>query len=150
MVDGKQRPPLLELDNLEVYRGSFKVTYCLKPIVTHDGIAVRFRQHQFDHIVRESSRRDGVKDTFSPERAKRLQWIKIALQDPELTFKAGWDKTKKQYDHKGRVTIMIDNFVVVIRLKSATQADFVTCYVADSPRTQRKLSDAPTWINPYE
>ncbi len=45
---------------------------------------------------------------------------------------------------------MIDDFVVVIRLKSATQADFVTCYVADSPRTRQKLNEAPEWINPYE
>ena len=44
---------------------------------------------------------------------------------------------------------MIDDFVVVIRLKSATAADFVTCYVADDPETKRKILGSPRWINPY-
>lgn len=150
MADGKPRPPLLEHGKLEVYRGFYKVNYCLKPIRTHDGIAVRFQQRQFDHITRESSNCDGVKDTFSPERAKRLGWIKLALEDPELILRAGWDKKTKRYDHKRRVTLMIDDFVVVIRLKSSAEAEFVTCYVADSPRTRQKLKEGPRWINPYE
>lgn len=149
MADGKRRPPLLELENREIYRAVYKATYCVKPTMTHDGVAVRFRQSQFEHITRESSRRDGVKDTHSPQRAQRLLWIKVALEDPELEFKAGWDKQKKRYDHKRRVTLMIDDFVVVIRLKSATEADFVTCYVADSPHTLKKLKEGPKWINPY-
>ncbi len=45
---------------------------------------------------------------------------------------------------------MVDDFVVVIRIKSATEADFVTCYVADSPRTKQKLRSAPEWVNPYK
>lgn len=149
MADGNPKYPLLDLSNLDVCRGYFKSIYCLKPIVTHDEIAVRFRQSDFGHITQESSKRDGVKDTFSPQRASRLKWIKTALQDPTLQFKAGWDSKKKCYDHKRRVTLVIENFVVVIRLKSATAADFVTCYVADAPRTQQKLLSAPKWINPY-
>ncbi len=149
MADGDPKYPLLDLSNLDVCRAYFKTTYCLKPILTHDGISVRFRQRDFGHVIQESSNRGGVKDTFSPERAKRLQWIKIALQDTSLEFKAGWDAKKKRYDHKSRVTLVIQNFVVVVRLKSASEADFVTSYVADSPRTQRKLRTAPKWINPF-
>ena len=117
--------------------------------MTHDGINVRFRKDEFAHIVQESSKRDGEKDTFSIQRAERLSWIKIALQDPKLKFIAGWDRNKKKYDHGSRVTVMIDDFVVVIRLKSATEASFVTCYVADSIRTKDKLRTAPEWQNPY-
>ncbi len=149
MSSGSNRPKLDDHGQLEIYRGTYHSTYCVKPIVTHDGIHVRFRRNRFAHIVQESSNRDGEKDTFSSQRAERLSWIKIALQDPELKFKAGWDNKKKQYDHKSRVTIMIDNFVVVIRLKSATEAEFVTCYVADSERTKEKLKSAPEWENPY-
>ncbi|MFC4994240.1 hypothetical protein [Rubritalea tangerina] len=149
MADGSERPDLLILDDLEIYRGYYNSTYCVRPIETHDGIKVRFRRDQFAHIVQESSNRDGVKDTPSPQRQQRLSWIKIALQDPSFVFKAGWDNKKRVNDHQRRITVMIDNFVVVIRLKSATAADFVTCYVADDARTQEKLRNAPDWINPY-
>jgi type I restriction enzyme S subunit len=43
----------------------------------------------------------------------------------------------------------LDDFVVVIRLKSATEADFVTSYVADSPKTKSKILSSPVWENPY-
>ena len=149
MEDGNNRPPLQKHGNIEIYRGFFFSTYCVRPIETHDGISVRFRKDIFGHIMQESSNRDGVKDTLSLQRAERLGWIKIALQDPSLQFKAGWDNKKKIYDHRRRITIMIDNFVVVIRLKSAKEADFVTCYVADDVRTQAKLRNTPDWVNPF-
>jgi len=149
MSSGSTRPPLADHGNLEIYRGTYFSIYCVKPVETHDGIQVRFRKDQFGHIVQESSGHDGRKDTFSTERAERLAWIKVALQDPALKFIAGWDKNKKQHDHISRVTVMIDDFVVVIRLKSASEADFVTCYVADSERTREKLRNAPKWKNPY-
>jgi hypothetical protein len=44
---------------------------------------------------------------------------------------------------------MIDDLVVVIRLKSATEADFVTCYVADTPASKAKLLTSPRWKNPF-
>jgi len=142
-------PALLKLDSVAIYEGFFNVTYCLKPLLTHDGLAVRFRKRDFSHCAYESSRRDGNKDTFSPQRAERLGWIREALQDPNLTLYAGWDKKKRRYDHNSRVTIMIDDLVVVIRLKSATEADFVTCYVADTPASKVKLLTSPRWKNPF-
>ena len=150
MAAGNNRPPLQEHGNLEIYRANFEKTYCLKPLLTHDGISVRFRKKDFAHCSQESSKRDGNKDTVSQERLKRIGWIKLALQDPSLQFKAGWLKKEKRYDHHRRVVIMIDNFVVVIRLKSATTADFVTCYVADHHRTQELLKKSPVWVNPYK
>ena len=142
-------PALLKLASVAIYEGFFNVTYCLKPLLTHDGLAVRFRKRDFSHCAYESSRRDGNKDTFSPQRAERLGWIREALQDPNLTLYAGWDKKKRRYDHNSRVTIMIDDLVVVIRLKSATEADFVTCYVADTPASKAKLLTSPRWKNPF-
>ncbi len=82
MSSGSDRPQLVTHGNLEIYRGTYQSIYCVKPLETHDGIFVRFRKSQFSHIVQESSNRDGKKDTFSPQRAERLTWIKIALQDP--------------------------------------------------------------------
>lgn len=142
-------PQLLKLASEAIYQGYFNATYCVRPISTHDGIAVRFRRSDFGHCAFESSNRDGIKDIFSPARAERLGWIKEALEDPGLTLYAGWDKKRQRHDHTSRVTMMIDDFVVVIRLKSATEASFVTCYVADSPRTRSKILSSPTWQNPY-
>jgi hypothetical protein len=142
-------PELLKLASVAIYQGYFNATYCLKPLVTHDGLSVRFRKSNFNHCAYESSQRDGNKDTFSPQRAERLGWIRDALQDTNLTLYAGWDKKKRRYDHEKRVTIMVEDFVVVIRLKSAREADFVTCYVADDPETKRKILSSPRWINPY-
>jgi len=140
---------LLKLGSIDLYQGYFNVTYCLKPLRTHDGIAVRFRRSDFQHCAYESSKRDSYKDTFSPQRAERLGWIKVALQDPALTLYAGWDKDKRRYDHQKRVTLMIGDFVVVLRLKSATEAQFVTCYVADGPDTKAKILASPKWTNPF-
>ena len=148
MEAGNNRPPFQEHGDLELYRGFYNSAFS-KPIVTHDGISVYFRRNRFGHAIQESSQKDGNKDTFSIERAKRLGWIKIALQDLNLELKAGWNKKDKCYDHTGRVTLMIDDFVVVIRLISSVKAEFVTCYVADSPRTKRLILSSPTWINPY-
>ena len=150
MSSGNNRPALATHGKLEIYRGTYFSMYCAKPIETHDGISVRFRKEQFSHIVQESSNHDGVKDTFSTQRAERITWIKVGLQDPDLEFLAGWNKKNKKHDHTSRVTVMIDDFVIIIRFKSATEADFVTSYVADSERTQEKLRSAPKWVNPYK
>jgi len=140
---------LLKLGSITLYQGFFHATYCAKPLKTHDGFTVRFRRSDFQHCAYESSKKDGYKDAFSTQRAERLGWIKAALQDPSLTLYAGWDKEKRRYDHRSRVTLMIDDFVVVLRLKSATEAQFVTCYVADGPHTKSKILSSPKWTNPF-
>ena len=148
MNSGSNRPPFMDHGNLELYRGFYNSTFS-KPVTTHDGIVVHFSRGRFGHAVQESSQKDGNKDTFSIERAKRLGWIKTALQDPDLKLKAGWNRRKKRYENTSRVTLMIDDFVVVIRLISSVKAEFVTCYVADSPRTKRLIEAGPDWINPF-
>lgn len=126
-------PPLLELPGEAEYRAHFEATYCRGPIRAFDGIEVRFRKRDFDHCCFESSRRDGAKDAFSQPRAKRLDWIKAALQDPSSECYQGWDKKRKRYDGSRRVTVVMGNYVVVIALEGNGRADFVTAFLADTP-----------------
>jgi len=126
-------PPLLDLEDEAAYRAHFEAVYCRGPIEAFDGVQVRFRKRDFDHCCFESSRRDGSKDQFSLLRARRLDWIKAALQDPNSECYQGWDKKRKRYDGRRRVAVVMGNYVVVIALKGRGRADFVTAYVADTP-----------------
>lgn len=130
------------------YRSHFARVYCAGTVATHDGIEVRFRKSQFDHCFFESSKRDGTKDTFSTKRAERIDWIVATLQDPTAHLLAGWDQRTRTYDHTRRVTLVKGNYVVVIALKSKTEADFVTAYVMDTPASLAKLTKAPRWVPP--
>jgi hypothetical protein len=145
-------PPLLELASEAEYRAHFEATYCRGPIRAFDGIEVRFRQRDFDHCCFESSRRDGNKDTFSLPRARRLDWIKAALQDPQSECYQGWDKKRKCYDGSRRVAVVLEDYVVVIAFKRKSgQADFVTAFLADTPTvpgrpsTVEMIRRGPKW-----
>jgi len=126
-------PPLLQLATAAEYRTHFESLYCRGPIATFDGIKVRFRKRDFNHCFFESSRRDGNKDDFSSKRAERMEWIKAALQDAHADRYLGWDKAKRTYDRSRRVTVVMGNYVVVIRITAARKADCVTAFVADTP-----------------
>ncbi len=114
------------------YRRHFEQVYCKDPIKTFDGIVVRFHKSMFGHSFFESSRRDTNKDTFSIKRAERIDWIKKALQDPKSEKYVGWDRKKKRYNKKRRVTIVMGNYVVIIQLTGSGKADFITAYLADT------------------
>lgn len=128
-------PPLVRYPSEDEYRRHFEHVYCREPIVTFDGIKVRFRKDQFKHSFYESSRRNAIKDQFSVPRAERIDWIKAALEDPASERYVGWDNRKKRYDKKRRVAIVMGNYVVIIRLKNASSAFFVTAFVADTLTT---------------
>lgn len=142
---------MLEYDSIVEYRTHFEQVYCLWPIMTFDGISVRFRKRDFDHCFFESSRRDGSKDEFSPKRAQRIDWIKVALQDSNSERYVGWDNIKKRHDKRRRVTLVMGNYVVVIAMTSAKMADFITAYVADTsgtpgrPSTVEMIRRSPKW-----
>lgn len=138
-------PPLVSYADQNEYRVHFERVYCQGPIRCFDGIAVRFRKADFDHCFFESSRRNQIKDQFSPQRAERIDWIKAALEDPEAELYAGWDNKRKRHDHSRRVTVVVVNYVVVIRLTGTTTARFVTAYVADSETTIDKIKGGPRW-----
>ena len=139
-------PALLKLADEAAYRAHFHASYCVGTVATFDGIRVRFRRFQFEHCCFESSRRDGTKDQFSLVRAERLEWIRFALEDGTATRFQGWNKDKKRYENGRRVTVVCGNFVVVIALTGPATADFITCYVADTPRTLAKIKSSPKWI----
>ena len=113
---------------------------------TFDGFAVRFRKGRFNHCFFESSNRNGVKDKFSKKRAERIDWIKAALEDPNAELYMGWDKKKKRDDKRHRVALVVNDYVVVIRLHNNKKAQFVTAYVADSLSTLNKIKRNPKWV----
>ena len=133
-------PPLLQGKSPAEYRSYFEATYCRGPITTFDGIEVRFRKRDFNHCFFESvSEKD---DTFSHQRAERIQWIKAALQDPHAELYVGWDNKKKRLAKDRRVAIVVQSYVVVIRFIGARSAAFVTAFVAEES-TLRKIRKGP-------
>lgn len=138
-------PPLVFYGTTIEYRIHFERTYCLQPIITFDGIAVRFRKDRFDHCFYESTCRNQIKDMFSNQRAERIDWIKATLQDPNAELFVGWDKNKKRYDQGHRVAVVLGNYVVVIRMSGNQTAQFVTAYVADSASSLAKIKKSPNW-----
>ena len=126
-------PPLLKWATTAEYRDHFEIIYCRGPIIAFDGIKVRFRKRDFNHSFFESSRRDGKKDVFSPKRAERMDWIKTALQDANADRYLGWKKNRRSYTRSRRVTVVMENYVVVINITGPAKADFVTAFVADTP-----------------
>ena len=89
-----------------------------------------------------------MKDQFSVLRAERIDWIGEALQDPTAELYAGWDRKRKKHDYRRRVTIVVGNYVVVIRLTGVSSAVFVTAYVADSRSTIERIRKSPRWQKP--
>jgi len=138
-------PPLVQYATEQEYREHFERVYCSGPIETHDGIKVRFRKHRFGHDFFEQSRRDGIKDVFSRKRAERIDWIRAALEDTGAVFYAGWDKKHHRVDHSHRVVVVVNDYVVVIRLTGAKKAEFVTAFVADNPHTLAKITGGAKW-----
>lgn len=138
--------PFVEYDTEDEYRRHYEEVYCRDRIETFDGIKVKFSKSQFNHCFFESSNKDQVKDTFSIERAKRIDWIKAALDTPHGEIRVGWSKKHRCYDKKRRVTIIMANYVVVIELlkKDDKKADFITAYVADNT-TIEKIRKGPEW-----
>lgn len=73
-----------------------------------------------------------------------VDWFQGA--GPDLRFRAiVVDRTKKTYDKTRRVTLVCGNYVVVIAITGPARANFVTAYVADTPRTLAKLKTSPKW-----
>ena len=144
-------PPLLKLATAAEYRLHYENIYCRAPIVTFDGIAVRFRTRDFNHCFFESSRRDSTKDLFSAMRAERMDWITAALKDPNAELYCGWDKKRRRYDRSRRVAVVMGDYVVIIALTSPTTATFVTAFAADTPAcagrpsTIDQIRKGPKW-----
>ena len=136
-------PPLLLLPTEDEYRSLYETTYCNNTLCTFDGIQVRFRKVLFNHCFFESSRRNGIKDSFSRPRAERIEWIRIALRDPDADLYCGWDKKRRRYDCSRRVALVMNDYAVVIRFTSNVNAEFVTAYLVDTSASLNKIIASP-------
>lgn len=143
-----QSPALLQYDSPREYRVYYERCYCRGNIVTSDGIRVYFKPQKFGHAFYQNSQgRSGAKDEFSPSRAQRMDWIKLTLEHPDAELYIGWNKDKKCHTNTRRVSVVFDNFVVVIEIsinnKDILKANFITCYLADT--SIDKIKTSPRW-----
>lgn len=140
-------PPLLVLEDEDAYRQHFVRTLCRAQIETHDGIRVYFSPATFDHAFFESSDRRGADDVFSMSRAERMDWIAAALADRNALCLQGWDKHTQSYSAKRRITVVVQDFVIVLALSTKRngqlKANFVTCFKAENSFV--KIRQSPRW-----
>lgn len=140
-------PPMVYYETESEYFRHYEKIYCVKPILTFDGIPVWFRKSSFNHAFFESSHRDKIKDKFSETRAMRIDWIKPTLQNRNALLYCGWDHSKRKYDPSWRVSVVYDNYVVVIELSKkqdgTLKGNFRTAYVADN--SIEKIKSSPKW-----
>ena len=137
---------LTALPNEVAYRALYLSTYCnpANPIITFDNIRVQFFPEGFDHAFFERTNRMAAnKNQFSQVRSERITWIKDTLEDGTADIRQGYDKKTKSYDQSRRVAIVKGDYVVVIWIKNATTAKFITAYVADN--SIGKILASPAW-----
>lgn len=143
-------PPLVCYEKTEDYKRYYISQYCREKIFTFDGIRVFFRQERFAHAFYEATARDGKKDVFSRERAERIDWIKSTLENPKADMYQGWDKRKYTYDESRRISVVYEDFVVIMDItkrgldKSPLESKFITAYPADR-FAMKKIRTAPRW-----
>lgn len=140
-------PQLLYLPTEDGYRDYYENFYCQKCLITFDNIPVYFRKDRFRHAFYESSNRDQNKDIFSSERAERMLWIKATLENPKAEQYQGWDRERKVYTPYRRVSVVYQDYVVILNLTLKSggifSAQFNTAYEAD--RSIVKIRQSPLW-----
>lgn len=141
-------PDFVIYETPEEYKCYYEEIYCKAPTLTFDGIKVFFSKDKFDHAFFESTKRNGVKDIFSEERAKRIDWIKATLENPKADLYQGWDKDSKKYFPHRRVSVVFGDFAVIIGLSlnkknGELKGNFITCYEADNSIGKIRIS--PVW-----
>ncbi len=91
------------------------------------------------------NRKTKDKSILSYNRLEKIYWIKEALQDPDAILKVGWDAKNKTYDGSRRITVVKDNYIVVIIIFSPTKARFVTAYEVDAEENLEKIMNSPDY-----
>jgi len=141
-------PELLCYETPAEYQDHYKRHFCRGVIVTADDIRIYFQSQKFGHaFYKNSQNRKGPKDEFAPERAMRMNWIKHTLEHPDAELYFGWNKKDKCIEEARRVSVVYENFVVIVELSVNKQdklkGNFVTCYLAD--RSIGKIKASPKW-----
>jgi len=138
-------PPLLSLPNEAAYRAYFEAQYCSTPVVTFDGIAVRFFPEMFDHaFYRDSSPTARDKANFDLKRAQRMDWIRAVLKDSSLElYRRVMPNSKVR-----RIALEPSTrYAVIMQIDSRNprRARFGTAYVVDSASALMKMRSNPRW-----
>ena len=127
-------PDFVEYATEEEYREHYRRCYVNQNvIVTVDGIPVRFFAEVFDHaFYKASDRNRSEKDTFAPERAKRIDWIRFAIEEGGRVEYFEWT------DDRGcerRELLIGGSYLVVLQFRGKTRdwAKFVTAFPHDNP-----------------
>ena len=85
-----------------------------------------------------------MKDTFSRQRAERMDWIADVLQDDSAElYRRVMDRGIVR-----RIALRpAERYVVIIQVekKNEKRAEFVTAYVVDSYEALRKMRSNPRW-----
>lgn len=140
-------PPKVRHKTEGQYRRHFERVYCRGPIVTPDGLEVRFRKRDFDHCMYKRSPTTGAR-VFLRVRAERIDWIKATLEDPSADVRQGWDRKKKRIDPSRRVAIAYGDYAVVVQVlrqpDGSLRGSFVTAYSAGPDVA--KMKSKPRWV----
>jgi hypothetical protein len=124
----------IENKDVNFYKKIYQDFYCKHPIITFDGISVKFFVENFEHaFYKNVDRKLKDKSQFSYQRANRIYWIKWILQNPNADLYVGYNSNTKSYDNSRRVAICVDDYAVIIALNKTdnTKAKFITAYIAN-------------------
>lgn len=139
-------PPIISLNTADEYKDYYTNEFCRQAVFTADGIRVYFSEGRFWHAFCTRDHK-GKKDTFSFERAQYIGWIRPTLEHPDALLLKGWNSTTKRTEPHRRVSVVYEDFVVVLELRlkgtDTLKANFVTAFYAD--RSIRRVKASPTW-----
>lgn len=147
-MEQDESPNLLKLNSVLEYKAHYEKHYQRSEIITFDNIRVYFGESKFGHAFYENDQgKKGAKNRFSFKRAERMDWIKETLTNSNAEIYKGWNKDKHKYENTRRVSLLYQDFVVIIELslkKDGTlKGNFITCYVAD--QSINKIKKSPKW-----
>ncbi|GIM45982.1 hypothetical protein DNHGIG_15310 [Collibacillus ludicampi] len=144
--------PLLQLKNETQFRQYYIKNFCTRPIITHDGFNIVFRQDRFDHaFFKSQDRRLRDKSEFDWDRAQRMDWIKKVLQDPHVITYQGFDNIKYRIDPLRRVSVLTDDmYAVIIEFnRKLTKGFFITAFMIHDKEILQNLISKPLWSHPF-
>ena len=135
---------LLKLPYEQDYRDHYKQHYLNQsPIKTFDDIGVSFKLANLMELIRKDPGPNLPRE-FCPQRAERLDWIKVALQDAGAGLYFGYDHKAKVVDYNRRIAIVDFNYAVIIRMTGEKRAAMLTAYPMDSGPLALAKSN-PVW-----
>ncbi len=88
-------PDFVEYEDAQSYFEHYKSTYCRETITTTEGVRVYFKQDKFWHAFYEADPKTGrKKQTISEGRAKRINWIKAAIESASAEHYKGYHENQ--------------------------------------------------------